>query len=224
MIKSTLVLSLLLSTAAMAQTRGSDIGSEAQRLASEIQRESRYLNRDQASQIRSKFEEIRDILYRTGGGGGGAFSYSCISRDNDNSRPYVYALRDGINMIRVSAMQFQSMDACQASISSIKYVGGAAIACVSRDNDDARPWVFATLNGQTVNKLSQTSTQSLADCKGLMDRMIVLPGSSVAYCKARDNDNARPYVAATLDLQSGTFKQGSENFSDLESCWRFLGN
>jgi hypothetical protein len=226
MMKTTLVLSLFLSTVAMAQTRGTDLGSEAQRLASEIQRESSYLTRDQAARIQAKFQEIRDILYSPGGGGAPVIgNYSCISRDNDNAAPFVYALRDGINMIRVTGMSFGSLANCQASIQSIKYVGPLALACASRDNDDANPWVFTSLNGGNVVKIANTNTSSLSACKDLMNRMIILGNTStVAYCKARDNDNASPYVAVNLDLANGQMQTGTERFSDIESCWRFLGN
>ena len=201
----------------------SELINKAQTVASEIRQEAQYLSSEQKLKISKNLDSIRRIIDgQDVGSDNGRVDYTCVSRDNDNAAPYVLATRQGLNVTRIQAAKFSSMDECQKTLRSVQYARGTGVLCLSRDNDGASPYVIATLNGANVSRINNTKTSSASDCANMLQKSRVSFGKMIA-CVSRDNDGAAPYVAAEIDIQSGSAQLGTEKFNDLNGCYRFIG-
>jgi hypothetical protein len=232
MFKTLLMVSALFtSTVVLAQVKGDypqgpskgavSIEEDSYRLASEIAQNGRYLTLDQRSSIAAQLEAIRATLY--GQGPVQSNQYTCVAKDNDNRAPWVFGLRSGINVTRINNAVFNTVNECQDSLNSIRFLGPLAATCVAKDSDGRNPWVFGILDGRgTLSMIGRTVTNSQQECKSLLARVQV-QRDFATFCTSRDSDGRSPFVAASIDLRSSQVTFGSESFNDINSCWNFLG-
>ncbi len=228
-----LVTGCLLTVAVSAQ-QVENIEQKAQTIAQEVQTNGRYLSRDQRAEISRNLDSIRRILK-----GGSTFptppplpppprpqptsSYTCVSRDNDGADPYVFAIRDGIQVTRIAAANFSNLESCNLALNSIRYIGGKNILCLSRDNDGSSPYQVASLSGVSVSRIPKTVSDTNTTCNDMLNSFRPDRNNNVTFCISRDNDGAAPYVAAMLNLYGESLQTGTESFSSLTACKAFIG-
>ena len=215
------LLTLAVSSYAHAQVPAQNIVVDAQNLSLEVRRQAPYLNLTQQAQISKEFATIRGILY--GQNPGSNASYTCVSRDNDGRDPWVLGIRSGLNVSRIAAGYYKTQGDCTTALNSTRYLNGASLICVSRDNDGASPYQLGVL-GNDVTRLPRTMTSSAAACQSLMQALRPTRDGTVVYCTARDNDGAAPYQAVSLNLQNLQVTGGSETYQSMAACQQFLGN
>lgn len=203
-------------------------------LKSEIRRLGNIVNNNLPSQYRAslqtsvaRLEAIsREIC--SGGMGVGPLlppraEYTCVSRDNDGQSPYVFAIRQGIDVLRIRTEQFRSMQDCTQSLNSVRYEYGRALLCVSRDSDGQAPYQLAALGGDVLTKIQGTVVRSKGDCDQLLGRMRVDSFGRTNLCVSRDQDGQSPYTAISVDLSNLSVHRGSESFRTVGECERFIG-
>ena len=144
-------------------------------------------------------------------------SYLCVSRDNDNNRPFVLAYKGFADVTRITGAVFNSKEDCEASLQNGQSVGDRFFACASRDNDGSHPYKIVSLNGTTSALMLQRSVLgSLDDCYAATRAMQVRP-EGVLYCGSKDNDGTAPY-AQTGYKYDGTYVQSREDYRSLSEC------
>lgn len=221
MLKSALVIALTALTASVSFAANS-VSVEAQRLAEDIRRESPYLTVEQQSEVMRHLRAARAALYGGPQNDDQGGSYTCVARDNDGRDPYVLAVRQGINVVRIPNAMFSTLSACQAGMSSVRIVRDTALMCLSRDNDGRDPYQIAVINGTSVTRIQRTMTTSLDSCLNLMRSLRFTQGQAT-FCTSRDNDGRSPFVAAVLDIRSLQIQTGTEVFNSEAQCAQFIG-
>jgi hypothetical protein len=215
-----LCLSLVLSASALAQSIP-DLGREASYIARWIQRDAQYLSAEDRSDISQNLNSIRSILEGRSTGGYGS-QYTCVSRDNDGQNPYVIAVKEGVNLIRLKET-FNSNQSCQAALGSTRPLGGVTLMCVSKDNDGSNPFQIGILNSSGIIRIGRTVSSNAVECQATLNKMRPNRGG-VSLCASKDNDGQRPYVAMNIILATGAIEVGSESFTEISACERFLEN
>lgn len=74
----------------------------------------------------------------------------------------------------------------------------ATYSCVSRDNDNAAPYVMAIRQGINIERMRQAQFSQMNGCQEALRSIQYVRGAGV-LCLSRDNDGASPYVLATLN-------------------------
>lgn len=217
-----LALATLLLTSASAQ-RPVYIEEEAQNLAYQLRSEGRYLSQSQREQIARHLESIKRIMLGSGGEEPEFGEYTCTSRDNDGRSPFVFAIRQGIQVVRITGETFSTPDDCKRTLESIRRLSGRSLFCASRDSDGRSPFQMAVLSGSQITRIQRTVTTTRPDCENLV-RSLQPRRGSVLFCTSRDNDGRSPYVAVDLNLNTLQMQVGSEAFSTLQGCEQFLRN
>jgi hypothetical protein len=214
----------LVTVSAFAQRPPAYIEEEAQNVAYQLRTEGRYLSASQRDQIARHLESIKRIMNGAGHEEPGTNGeYTCTSRDNDGRAPYVFAVRQGIQVVRISGETFTTQDECRRTLDSIRQISGRALFCSSRDNDGRSPFQMAVISGTQIARIQRTVVSTRQDCETLV-RSLQPRRGSVLFCTSRDNDGRSPYVAVDLNLYSMQLQVGSESFSTLQGCEQFLNN
>lgn len=216
----TLAVITMISTQALAQVRGPhSVAREAFQLADELRYNENMLSEKQKVEISQLLRQARQVMM-----GGGPSQYICVSRDNDNAQPYVFAIRQGVQTTRIKGEQFSTMQACQDGITKmIPMRNGSSLTCASRDSDGAQPFVIGLIQDGVLSKFPDTQVSTMDQCRDLMAKAVQsLNRGKMTLCVSRDRDGAQPYVAAEIDLQTRSVTKGSDTFSDMNSCNAFL--
>jgi hypothetical protein len=144
-------------------------------------------------------------------------SYLCVSRDNDNTRPYVLAYKDFANVVRIPNAAYNSKEECEQSLGAGQRYMDRLFVCATRDNDGSRPFKIVALNGTANALMLQRSVlASLEDCMIATRSMQVRP-EGVLYCGSRDNDGTRPFAQTGFKFD-GSFVQSRDEYDSLNSC------
>ena len=122
------LLTVLFSLTALGQ-RPVYIEEQVEKLAFEIRREGRFLSDEQRLQIARHLESIERVLRGGGGVQPGTGEYTCVSRDNDNRSPYVFALREGIQVVRLTGETFSALSECQNTLATAREISGRYFFC-----------------------------------------------------------------------------------------------
>ena len=214
--------------------RGDRLVEKAQEVTRSIQARNSNLSQSDRRAIAQHLDAIREILrngngssYPTpppppypGNGSGYDDAYICVSRDNDGAAPYVMAVRQGLNVVRMRAT-FNSTSACSSAINSMRYVGNKKMMCLSRDNDGSEPYQLVSISGTDVTAIPRT-VSSFSNCNNLLNSLRPDRRNTVVFCTSRDNDGAAPYVAMSLSLYDNSTQVGTEVFSSMSSCQAFI--
>jgi hypothetical protein len=147
-------------------------------------------------------------------------AYLCVSRDNDNSRPFVLAYKEFANVVRVNGAVFNSKDECEQSLAAGPRFMDRLFVCASRDNDGMKPYKIVSVNGATATILQRSVLGSFDDCTSATRAMQWRP-EGILYCASRDNDGNHPYVQTGLKTD-GTFVQSREEYQTLNECFSNL--
>jgi hypothetical protein len=218
---SVLVMGCLLSVAAVAAP-GDRIAEKADRIAMELRYRGHELSPAQREQINKSLDSIRRVLDGDleGSGGGSDARYSCVSRDNDGRAPYSLAIREGINVSRLQ-LTYDSIQSCEQAMNSIRYIGYKALICTSRDNDGREPTLLALLSGNQASRIPRT-VMNKADCLETLRTVRPDRNNVITMCVSRDADARNPYVALSLNMNSGAVQVGAESFNSIAECKTFL--
>ncbi len=147
----------------------------------------------------------------------------CVSKDNDNRGPYVYAtLKSDFSLVKVQGVQFYSIEQCETSLRRAEKIGGKQLICASKDGDDRRPWVVANLEGSVATKNANLSFTSFDKCREAFTHS-TLSNGKLAFCTSKDGDDLAPYVIGMIDRRSGDLSKASGQFGSLAECQTLLG-
>ena len=147
----------------------------------------------------------------------------CVSKDNDNRGPYVYAtLKSDFSLVKVQGVQFYSIEQCETSLRRAEKIGGKQLICASKDGDDRRPWVVANLEGSVATKNANLSFTSFDKCREAFTHS-TLSNGKLAFCTSKDGDDLAPYVIGMIDRRSGELSKASGQFGSLAECQTLLG-
>lgn len=143
--------------------------------------------------------------------------FSCVSRDNDNSRPYVLAYKDFTNVTRIRGAVYGSLDECQKSLAASLSVGDYTFACASRDDDGSRPYkIVGATRSPNAFMLQHSVFRTLEDCTAATLAMQQQP-EGILYCGSRDNDGAAPFTQTGYKYD-GSFVPGRDEYRTLNDC------
>lgn len=144
-------------------------------------------------------------------------TYLCVSRDNDNTRPYVLAYKDFANTVRIPNAAFNSKEECEQALSAGQRYMDRLFVCATRDNDGSRPYKIVALNGTASALMLQRSVlNTLEDCM-TATRAMQVRQEGVLYCGSRDNDGSQPF-AQTGFKYDGSFVQSRDEYNTLNDC------
>lgn len=144
-------------------------------------------------------------------------SYLCVSRDNDNTRPFVIAYKDFANTVRIPNAAFNSKEECDQALAAGQRYMDRLFVCATRDNDGSRPYKIVALNGTANALMLQRSVMgSMEDCMAATRAMQVRP-EGVLYCGSRDNDGSQPFTQTGFKAD-GTFVQSRDEYPTLNAC------
>ena len=147
----------------------------------------------------------------------------CVSKDNDNRGPYVYAtLKSDFSLVKVQGVQFYSIEQCETSLRRAEKLGGKQLICASKDGDDRRPWVVANLEGSVATKNANLSFTSFDKCREAFTHS-TLSNGKLAFCTSKDGDDLAPYVIGMIDRRTGEVSRASGQFGSLAECQTLLG-
>ena len=192
------------------------LSDRAYRLAAQIGNMEYQLTPAQSTQINRAFDSIQNALSAPPAP---ERNYICVSRDNDNSRPYMFAYKDFANIVRIQGTIINSKEECEKSLAAAARTinRDRAFACASRDNDGSRPFQIVALNGGSTGlSLQRSVLGSLDDCTTATQSMQIRQ-EGVLYCGSKDNDGSRPF-AQTGYRFNGSFEQGRDEYSTLSDC------
>jgi hypothetical protein len=216
------ILALIFAFATPAFAQG-NLEQEAREVMMALHREAPRLTPAQESEISQHLNAIRDVIYPGYNPGyPGQASYACVSRDNDGRAPYALAIRNGLNVTRLAGGTFNTENDCVQALNTSRYIAGATLMCVSRDNDGRAPFSLASLGNQ-ITRLPRTLTNSVGDCNGLLSSLRPSPNGQVVYCTSRDNDGRAPFQAVALTPTTGAVQGGTEIFNTINECNAFIG-
>lgn len=149
-------------------------------------------------------------------------SLRCISRDNDNRAPYVYAtLKSDFTLEKISESLFTTSSLCEQALSDAKDFSDAQVLCISRDGDDRAPWVSAKLQGNTLIKDKAFLFTSYQGCREAFSSGKVVNGK-YAFCTSRDADDRAPYIIGLVDRRTGGLSKASGEYGSIAECQSFL--
>lgn len=141
----------------------------------------------------------------------------CVARDNDNAAPWVLArFTDTGAIIKIQGVSFRTLTSCQQTLRDGIFVGWTTYICIARDNDDAAPWIRASITNGAVTRQTSTSYSTYDQCRQATGGGRVFGNVSVS-CAARDNDNAAPWIFVLLS-ERGEQRVSGPSFSSLQSC------
>lgn len=204
-------------------------------LRSEIRRLGNIVNNNLPSQYRGtlqtsvqRLEAISREVCSGGGLGNGPglpprAEYTCVSRDNDGQSPYVFAIREGIDVLRIRTETFRNMQDCTQSLNSVRFEFGRALLCVSRDSDGQTPYQIAALAGDVLTKIQGTVIRTKSECDQTIAKLRTDRNGQATLCVSRDQDGQSPYTAISVDLGNLSVRRGSESFRTMTECERFIG-
>ncbi len=218
---SVLVMGCLLSVAAIAAP-GERIEEKADSIAMELRYRGHELSPSQRELINKNLNSIRRILDGDLEGPVSDARYACVSRDNDGRAPYSLAIREGINVTRLQ-LTYDSQQNCEQAMYSIRYIGYKALICTSRDNDGREPTLLAMLTGNQAVRIPST-VMTKGDCQETLKTVRPDRNNVITLCVSRDADGRNPYVALSLNMNSGAVQKGSESFNSIGECKAFLRN
>lgn len=210
-------LALATSATALAQ---SHVEHQSRVVAMEIRRQAAFLTPAQEQEISQHLSAIQAILRFDSAP---AASYTCVSRDNDGRNPFAIAIREGINVSRLTGTTYKTEAECSQALASSRYLSGATLVCTSRDNDGAAPFALASLIGSEFKRVSRSVTRTSQDCSTLLASLRQTRDGQVIYCTSRDNDGAAPFQAVSLTPTTGAVQAGSEIFQTIAECKSFIG-
>jgi hypothetical protein len=205
-------------------SRGSgDVVDRAYATAERLERRVGRLNPTEIKQIEASLERINSLL-----GGGGRRDDSelvCVSRDNDNSNPYMLGYRpDPITVIRLPGTVMGSKEACENARTNVRELDmDRNLTCVTRDNDGSNPWMLAIIDSQarTATKIVGTAAANYAACTTTMMEAREVRRQGLGMCVSRDNDGSNPYVVAILSPE-GNLARGNEVHANYTECMKHL--
>lgn len=153
-----------------------------------------------------------------------ASSLRCVSRDNDNRAPFVYAtLKSDFSLMRVEGVMFASVAQCERSLRQAENFGGKQIICASKDGDDRSPWVATKFesDSSTIQDTNLLFT-SFDKCRQAFTQSNLTNGK-MAFCTSRDADDRAPYIIGMIDRRTGKMSRASGQFASLSECQTLLG-
>ena len=205
---------LLLASARPLTAAAGPLTDKAYRVAAQLGTRESSLTPSQQDQIQRSLDNVLAVL---NGQSGPDRSYLCVSRDNDNSRPYAIAYKDFANIVRIPGAIFNSREECERSIASGFRVMDRLFVCATRDNDGSHPYKIVALNGTANALMLQRSVlNTLDECLSATRSMQVRP-EGVLYCGSRDNDGSRPFAQTGFKFD-GTFVPSREEYNSLSDC------
>ncbi len=186
---------------------------KAYQVAGQLGSRESTLSPAQQTQVSRHLDGILSALNGTGT----ERNYICVSRDNDNNRPYVLAYRDFAETVRITGAAFDSKQECEQSLGASEYKMGRLFLCASRDQDGNRPYQMVALNGANkASALQRSVLGTMADCQASVHAMKqALEG--VLYYGSRDNDGNRPFSPTGLK-NDGTYVYGRDQFDTIQAC------
>lgn len=218
-----LSLSVLLSFNGHSEEKSSErLKRQALRLAQKIEGQLRY----SAVSLNALRKSIQGLKKVTAILDGDDFPseriFKCISKDDDNRRPYIFSYKDeDFNIIKLSNPQFSSSLNCESSINNSYKLRTSEVFCASRDGDDVRPYSLYKLEADKMVKVKNTKFDNDNSCK--RDLLNGVPhAGGIAYCTSRDGDNKSPFHLYLLAAGSDHAKVKGNRFSSLNECQRFL--
>lgn len=147
----------------------------------------------------------------------------CVSRDNDNRAPFVYAtLKSDFSLVKVQGVMFTSIAQCETSLRQSENFGGKQIICASKDGDDRAPWVAASLESTAAIQNGNMLFTSFEKCRQAFTESILSNGK-LAFCTSRDSDDRAPYIIGMIDRRTGEMSKASGQFGSLAECQTLLG-
>lgn len=152
----------------------------------------------------------------TGEPGGTIKSFKCVSRDNDNRSPYIFAVElSDFSLRRIPDYKFNSLESCQSKAQAVRFMAGAVHTCVSRDNDDTSPFVVASFYTDRTSKRTEVF-KDLIQCQGVLNSARV-SADAWMICVPRDNDGTAPWIRLVIKRDGSSVRQ-SETYQSHESC------
>lgn len=139
---------------------------------------------------------------------------SCVARDGDNARPWIFNLVSNGQVLRLPTALFASIDQCNKSINERMMLPNLSMGCISRDGDDAKPWQLFTLQGTDFQKLP-VMYSSRDECQTSLKTSSRSGGRSL-LCVSRDADNARPWVIYSVGVTEAVRQETL--FATLAEC------
>lgn len=177
---------------------------------------------DQRTLLRVK-NQLENILLTLDGGtstpgnGGVVNSLRCVARDNDNAAPWIFAVElSDFTMKRYTEHSFRSIDSCQSKAQAARVMAGSLHTCVSRDNDDAAPFVIATFTQDRTFKRTEGFT-TIQSCQDVIVKARV-SADAWMFCVARDNDNAAPWIRVVVKRDGTSTRQTETTYQTLGQC------
>jgi hypothetical protein len=212
--KKLLLLTLTAFTVLPALAEAGPLTDKAYQVAAQLGSRESSLSSSQQAQVARDLDHLMSVLNGTPTPDR---SYLCVSRDNDNNRPYVLAYKDFANVVRIQSAAYNSMEECQQALANGQRINENLFVCATRDNDGSNPWKMVAINGGSGSVMLQRSVlNTLADCITASRAMQVRP-EGVLYCGSRDNDGGRPFAQTGYKLD-GTFVQGRDEYETLGDC------
>ncbi|MBI2521213.1 MAG: hypothetical protein HYV97_12370 [Bdellovibrio sp.] len=144
---------------------------------------------------------------------------SCVARDNDNSNPWVIAIKslDTLSTTKIAGTLFKAKENCERSIQQAKRIQPSHLFCVSKDNDDAAPWILMAYQ-ENRESLRINKFKTIEECYGFLSKTRVM-GNVALFCAARDNDSTAPYLQFSYNAATHELHKGTETFQRLEDCY-----
>ena len=143
-------------------------------------------------------------------------SFKCVSRDNDNRAPYIFAVEmSDFSIRRIPDYKFNSLESCQTKAQASRFMVGAVHTCVSKDNDDVAPFVIASFMPDRTIKRNEIYRE-LNLCQNSI-RAARVSAEAWMICVARDNDGQSPWVKLVIKRNGSSTRQ-SETYQSYESC------
>lgn len=147
----------------------------------------------------------------------------CVSRDNDNRAPFVYAtLKSDFSLVKVQGVMFTSIAQCETSLRQSENFGGKQIICASKDGDDRAPWVAASLESTAAIQNGNMLFTSFEKCRQAFTES-TLSNGKLAFCTSRDSDDRAPFIIGMIDRRTGEMSKASGQFGSLAECQTLLG-
>lgn len=173
---------------------------------------------DQRTLLRAK-NQLETVLLTLGGtdtGPVGGVTLRCVSRDNDNAAPYIFAVElSDFTLKRFPEHKFSSLNSCQTKAAAGRVMIGGFFTCVSRDGDDANPFVIASFIGEQTTKRTEKFS-SLEQCQSTV-RGARSNLDAFVMCVSRDNDGANPWIKVVVKRDGSTIRQ-TDTYSSAQQC------
>ena len=163
----------------------------------------------------------------TGGQQSNFKGLSCVSRDNDNRYPFLFAFpSDNFSFQKIRGERFNTLQECKKVKSEGMRIGRKSLFCLTKKNDGRYPYRISSVNrSEGIKRMGGDIDFGTYDSCLFATQNARVVGMKMAFCVSYYNHKSYPMVVGILNLESmKANRKLDRTFNDRKACLKYLRN